>query len=63
MKSKWKVTSNYIDGRTMYGVFRILDVGAVDHSGNRENFGGYVDTREEAASIVDRLNAEADDGE
>lgn len=56
MKSKWKVTSNYIGGQTMYGVYRIRDTGEVDHSGNREHYGGYLESREEAAVIAEELN-------
>ena len=36
MKSAWKVSSNPIAGVTKYQAFRIKDVNAVDHSGNRE---------------------------
>lgn len=57
MKSEWKVTSNSINGSKMYGVYRQLDVNAVDHSGNRENSGGYVDNREAAQVVADALNA------
>lgn len=39
MKSEWRVTSNRINGIKMYGVYRQLDVNAVDHSGNREYHG------------------------
>ena len=56
MKSEWKVTSNSINGIKMYGVYRRLDVNAVDHSGNREYHGGYTLDRDEAQMIVDGLN-------
>lgn len=56
MKSEWKVTSNMIDGKKIYGVYRTRDVNEVDHSGNREMHGGYTDNREEAAAIAERLN-------
>ena len=56
MKSEWKVTSNYI-GKTVYGVFRTIDINAVDHSGNREMSGGYVDSRKEAEELAKYLNA------
>lgn len=38
MKSEWKVTSNCIGigGEWFYGVYRLRDRKAVDHSGNRE---------------------------
>ena len=57
MRSKWTVTSNFIGGGTMYGVYRIIDPTAVDHSGNREMFGSYVETREEATAIAEKLNS------
>ena len=56
MKSEWKVTSNSINGSKMYGVYRQLDVNAVDHSGNREYHGGYTLSKDEAQAIVDELN-------
>ena len=44
MKSEWKVTSNPINGKTMYAVYRLKDINAVDHSGNREFAGGWTDS-------------------
>jgi len=58
MKSEWRVTSNIINGKTMYGVYRQIDVNAVDHSGNREHYGEYLENREAAAIIADYLNRE-----
>ena len=58
MKSEWKVTSNMIDGKKIYGVYRTRDINGVDHSGNREMHGGYMDSREEALAIAERLNRE-----
>lgn len=58
MKSKWKVTSNPVGGETLYGVYRTINTSEVDHSGNRELHGGYLESRQEAAAIVDKLNAE-----
>jgi len=56
VKGPWKVTSNVINGKTMYGVYRQLDVGEVDHSGNREHYGEYLDSRDKAAEIAEALN-------
>ena len=56
MKSAWKVTSNRVGMRTLYGVYRIKDTAEVDHSGNREMFGGYMDHRYEAIIIAEKLN-------
>lgn len=57
MKSEWKVTSNVINGKTMYGVYRQLDVSEVDHSGNREHYGEYLDSKDKAAEIAKALNS------
>ena len=57
-KMEWKVTSCPIGDKTIYGVYRIIDPNEVHHSGNRETYGEYVDTRAEAAAIADRLNQE-----
>lgn len=58
MKGKWKVTSNSINGEKMYAVYRLRDTSEVDHSGNREYATGYLDNRDEAAAIADKLNKE-----
>lgn len=58
MKSKWKVTSNPIGDKTLYGVFRTINTDEVDHSGNREPYGGYLESRQEAMDIAERLNRE-----
>jgi len=50
---KWKVTSNPGFG---YAVYRLKDVGEVDHSGNREYATGYLSDRAEAEKIAARLN-------
>lgn len=56
MKSPWKVSSNYINGEKMYIVYRLRDVNAVDHSGNREYMGGYVISREKCEKLAKELN-------
>lgn len=56
MKGKWKVTSNPINGKTMYAVYRLIDINAVDHSGNREYAGGWVHNRETVAIVAEELN-------
>lgn len=58
MKSKWKVTSNPIGGKTLHRVYRLRDTSQVDHSGNREYYGDYTENRQEALAVADRLNAE-----
>lgn len=56
MKSEWRVTSNTINGIFMYAVYRIKDTNGVDHSGNREMAGGYIESREDAQRKADELN-------
>jgi len=58
MLGKWKVTSNQIDDKKYYRAYRLHDTADVDHSGNREYFGGYHEDREKAQSLVDVLNEE-----
>jgi len=60
MKSPWKVTSNPIGDKTMYQVFRIRDTSAVDHSGNREYYGAYMQSKDEAKALADELNKEGE---
>ena len=57
--SKWKVTSNYVDGKTLYGVYRTRDINEIDHSGNRENVGGLFESRDLAEALASALNEEA----
>jgi hypothetical protein len=63
MKSAWKVTSNVIEDKKYFSVYRLIDADAVDHSGNREYtsdyFGGRKErlTREEAQALANKLNA------
>lgn len=57
MKGRWKVTSNRVGDNSIFGVYRLRDTTEVDHSGNREMYGDYMDSRTEAQEIADRLNA------
>ena len=56
MKGSWKVTSNVIDGRKVYAVYRLIDITQPDHSGNREYATEWLDDREQAAKIAKELN-------
>lgn len=56
MTSEWKVTSNFVGGKKCFAVYRLKDVAAVDHSGNREYATDYIESREEAQAIADRKN-------
>lgn len=55
---KWKVSSNVIYGKKYFRPYRLIDENAVDHSGNREYAGRYVERREDAQLLADCLNRE-----
>ena len=54
----WKITSQNINGVKMYAVYRNLRDNEPDHSGNRVYGSTYMESREEAQKIADRLNKE-----
>ena len=56
MKSEWCVTSNLIAGEMLYSCYRLKDVDAVDHSGNREELGRWFVKKETAQVVADQLN-------
>lgn len=56
MKSEWKVETNTINGKEVYGVFRIKDTNQVNHSGNREYYGIYLGSKDEAMYKAKHLN-------
>ena len=56
MTSPWKVTSNPIGDRIMYAVYRVIDVNAVDHSGNREFATDFMEDQMDALVIAQDLN-------
>ncbi|MBQ7757032.1 MAG: hypothetical protein IJ031_05970 [Oscillospiraceae bacterium] len=58
MKSKWKVSSQYIDGKRFFQVFRLIDEKALHHSGNRECRGGLFESKDEAREYAEKLNKE-----
>lgn len=56
--SEWRVSSSYYDGEKEYKVYRLRDVNATDHSGNRELYDTTIyKTRAEAKAVADALNA------
>jgi len=57
MKSKWKTSSNYI-GRTIWQVYRTLDIDAVDHAGNREYCQEVFENDQEAKTFAEKLNSQ-----
>lgn len=58
MKGPWQVTSNFINNKKMYAVYRQLDVAKIDCSDNRELASGYVDVLADASALADKLNTE-----
>ena len=58
MRSEWRITSQYFGENKIWQVYRLRNVNAVDHSGNREFAEATFETREEAAELAERLNAE-----
>ncbi|MGN0164373.1 MAG: hypothetical protein ACI4EA_12475 [Candidatus Ornithomonoglobus sp.] len=57
MKSRWKITSQYIDDeKKIYQVYRTIDLRKTDHSGNREYVPGIFTNREDAVELADKLN-------
>lgn len=62
MKSPWRVTMQYINGKPQYAVYRLRDVSETDHSGNRESGSTYMDSKEEAERIAAELNRKKEEG-
>lgn len=60
MHSEWKVTRNNFGDGDMFAVYRLRDVAAVHHSGNMELATEYMEDRQEAAAIADKLNGAAE---
>ena len=56
MMSEWRVTSNLIAGKMYYSCYRLKDMDAVDHSGNREELGRWFVKKETAQIVADQLN-------
>ena len=60
MKSKWKVTSQYVGGEKIYQVYRLRDINAIDHSGNREYVRFITIDKKEAEAMAIAKNKETD---
>lgn len=58
MKGKWEVSANPVGDEILYIVYRLRDVNAVDHSGNREYAGEHTSNKEAARLLAEMLNAE-----
>lgn len=58
-QGKWSVSSQVLGDTRKYAVYRLRDVHAVDHNGNREWDGrGYTANRQDAVDWADELNAQ-----
>lgn len=57
MKGKWKTSSNSVGGERFYQVVRVIDTDQVEHSGNREYYGGLLESRVDAEAIAEKLNS------
>ena len=57
--SEWRVTSQYINDVKHYSVYRLRNVNAVDHRGNREFHGGWTTDKAAAEATARKLNEEA----
>ena len=55
MKSEWRVTSQIINGETLYAVYRLYDKDGIDHSGNREFATGYTPDERKARAVAKKL--------
>lgn len=61
--NKWKVTSQYIDGKKMFSVVRLKDPTQPEHGGNREyGMKGYTENWLDADTICKKLNEELNNG-
>lgn len=58
MPSEWRVTSQYINGKKMYAVYRLRNIAETDHSGNRLYATSYIAIREQAEHLAESLNNE-----
>ena len=56
MHSEWRITSQYIGDEKIFQVYRLRDVTAVDHSGNREYTGEIARSEEEAQALLSEVN-------
>jgi hypothetical protein len=57
MRSKWKVSSQFIGDEKVFQVYRLKDISKVDHSGNREYAGEVIYDQNAAYAIAEGLNS------
>lgn len=58
MMSKWQISWQRIGYEDIYQVYRLRDINAIDHAGNREYFSGTFDNEAAAQAVADKLNGE-----
>ena len=58
MKSMWRTRPVEVAGRTFYQAYRLSDLCADNTRKNRETYGGYYETRDEAERLAEFLNKE-----
>lgn len=58
MKGKWEIETSSESGITLYRVSRLRDAKLPDHPENREGFGDYIETKDEAEMRAEFLNEE-----
>ena len=56
MKGLWNVTSGFVGSLVLYQVYRLLDIGEVDHSENREYAEPVFYDKKDAQEYADYLN-------
>lgn len=56
MKSEWRVSSQVINSKNIYTVYRLRDTTAINHSGNREYSGTYFTDQDAAEALALKLN-------
>ncbi len=56
MHGKWKVSSQFIGDERVFQVYRLRDIGKVDHSGNREYAGEIIYNQDAAYAVAKGLN-------
>lgn len=55
-QSEWRVGHKAVGGTTYICVYRLRDMDAIDHSGNREYYEGFFDSDKQAEYFARELN-------
>ena len=59
-RGEWQVTSQLINGKRIYQVYRIINTARIDHCGNREYYERVWNDEEDAEALAYELNKDAD---